>query len=546
MLNFNKRDIKTPFQVACAAIAIFGCAYLAGWFLPSAVLLFILLVALVGLFHVLKSAALAFFLGSLLALILFKIPLMHYTDLLYSQASSLTVFMIILFGGTLALISRSDLPEELKNKPKDEANVRKKIAVFCLLQRFDALVRRCPSRFWQMIFLLPLIIANFISSSAAVLFFKTLWVPSASENPERNKSMAAGILCLCISGCLMVYGLGGFKSTWWIFFSKMVVKESVDAQPQDHSSGQKSTQTDGADNHKKTILPKTPVAVLIYAFLSYIHGFSLIFGFKRIPPKPKPSVSAKVQKPPDKKSAALNLERHYLIALVLCLIVVFGVMNLIGFTVENAAFTDSDKNTRFICTLFIGLILAVLLAQFSIYLSSIKPRENLGNLLLKGMSSVFVTVVTLVIILAFKDIIVEALNTAATPAAASGTSIYWQLCVTVLAFIIALVGLLLGSAWGVFALSFTIFQFAGVTNLAIGRTVVEALILIATFLNQISPNGDNTQMMLDGKNCTVDKVRDIWSVKSWFQLKAGYVQLLFIVIGLSAVTIMRFVLNWDV
>ena len=88
--------------------------------LPGTVLRLVLVAAALGVaLNILRSAAMAFAFASLATLILFREPLGTYTEILYKQAGDLTVFMIILFGGTLFLASRQDLLELLEQRRQD-------------------------------------------------------------------------------------------------------------------------------------------------------------------------------------------------------------------------------------------------------------------------------------------------------------------------------------------------------------------------------------------------------------------------------------------
>ncbi len=101
------------------------------------------------------------------------------------------------------------------------------------------------------------------------------------------------------------------------------------------------------------------------------------------------------------------------------------------------------------------------------------------------------------------------------------------------------VGYWIGSSFGVFALGFTVFSIAGVTDPRFYRTVVEILILLATFFNQRSPNADNVQMMLGGGDSIKHNVTKVWSVQSKFG-KAQSLQILILVFSIFFGTLLRF------
>ena len=52
------------------------------------------------------------------------------------------------------------------------------------------------------------VLANFVSSASAVLFFKSLWAPGQEDflTREEDRALAAGILCLYMSRVLLIYG----------------------------------------------------------------------------------------------------------------------------------------------------------------------------------------------------------------------------------------------------------------------------------------------------------------------------------------------------
>jgi len=204
---------------------------------------------------------------------LFQMPLHQYVEILYGQAKSFTVFMVVLFGGTLAVVSRQDLIEasaRLKgfNQDPEQARLRNEAAVFCLLQRFGGWIERTfASKIWRCVFLLFLVLANFVSSAAAVRFFKSLWAPTQDDfvNREQDRALAAGILCMCIAGVLLLFtGADHMMSIWWLFFIENISNPDF--------------------------VPTWPVAVYLYGLLSYVHGFWLVFGRCRQQAEPVPAL----------------------------------------------------------------------------------------------------------------------------------------------------------------------------------------------------------------------------------------------------------------
>jgi hypothetical protein len=236
----------------------------------------LLFAALTWVFLYLKSPALSFFLAALLGFLLFHQPLEVYVAALIGEAQSLTVFMIVLFGGTLAVVSRQDLLEDLARRPHvhpgspDQSRLHDEAAVFCLLRRFDRWIQRSSaSKVRQGLLIFLLALTNFVSSTTAVLLFKSLWAPGKVDFLTRqdDRALAAGILCLCMSGVLLVYfyiGTGWMMSGWWLFF------------------------TDNVSNSNVDFIPKVPVGVYLYGLLSFMHGFWLIFGRPHSPARIDP------------------------------------------------------------------------------------------------------------------------------------------------------------------------------------------------------------------------------------------------------------------
>ena len=114
----------------------------------------------------------------------------------------------------------------------------------------------------QGLLLFFLALTNFVSSTTAVLLFKSLWASGKADflTQQDDRALAAGILSLCMSGVLLVYfytGTGWMMSSWWLFFTDHVSKSNVES------------------------IPRWPVGVYLYGLLSFMHGFWLIFGRSR-------------------------------------------------------------------------------------------------------------------------------------------------------------------------------------------------------------------------------------------------------------------------
>jgi hypothetical protein len=190
---------------------------------------------------------------------------------------------------------------------------------------------------------------------------------------------------------------------------------------------------------------------------------------------------------------------------------------------EKKATAEQAKQARlWVCTLLLGLAAALLMAQgwlYSFHLPAANERWGPGGfwgLLLQGMRGVFVTVVLLVVILAFKDVVLEALPKIDPCAPEPGglEQTLWALgalAVTLVA------GMALGSSWGAFALGFLVLQVGAVPP---RPALVQVLILIATFCNQRSPRSDNALNLLGAEHASSAAVCSVWSATS-FTLPIG-------------------------
>lgn len=124
----------------------------------------------------------------------------------------------------------------------------------------------------------------------------------------------------------------------------------------------------------------------------------------------------------------------------------------------------------------------------------------------------FTTVVLLVVILAFKDLVLGAIDPAAG-AATTPVGGPYQVPFALLAIAVTLAaGVALGTAWGAFALGVMVLQ---TVDVAPHPALTQTLILIATFCNQRSPRADNVLNLLGGKYATGPNVTALWSVTSF-------------------------------
>ncbi len=492
--------------------------------------LLVLLGGLLLAFRTLQAPTLAFFLTTLGALWLFHLPLETYVAKLHGQASGLTVFMIVLFGGTLALVSRQELlnalprdPEAIRRSP-EYTRVAREAAVLCLLRRWDDWMQRAVTSPWlRGALLLPLVLINCVSSGPAVLFFKSLWVPSEVNFRTRDadRALAAGILCLCTSWVLLVYlGAERLRSPWWLFF------------------------TNAVKNYPTIHLPAWPVAVYCYGLLSFVHGAWLIVR------RARPTVPRDQRLTED--LALQRLQGLYLVLLLACLLAVGGAFAWIAWWGHGQQGAHAPVETSIVVSaVFVALLLALLLAQGIMYRLFMRPAEDVWqpetfwSLMLQGMQDVFSTVVTLVVILAFNDVLTLILK----PLEASSivpqqllTRGWGQSAILAMIFVLTWsIGCLIGTAWGTFTLGVLLLRISGLQLQSVA-TVVEALILVATWINQSSLNANNVQLMLGPEHCSRETVRAVWAVPTFPrlpQLQAQYVQYGILVVSIALAVVVR-------
>lgn len=347
---------------------------------------------------------------------------------------------------------------------------------------------------------------------------------------------------MCTTGVLVVFVPAfSFSSTWWLFFQGMV--------------GSAWT-------------PPLPLGVWVYGLLSFAHGYWLLTrgGEPALPPvEPEQG----------------RLRRRYLLFLGSALLVVAvafgGLANWLsapppaaelgpkfaatagdgaairaGYHLTSVEWANSqwqcdqafshhmledlclassnaeaksegdkqqgaDQARILVCTLLLGLAIALLMSQgwlYRFYLSAASERWGAGGfwvLLLNGMRGVFTTVVLLVVILAFKNVVVGALP-AVQEAAAAPIGGPHQALLGLLAVLVTLAaGMGLGSSWGAFAMGFLVLQLFQVPP---HWGLTQLLILLATFCNQRSPRAGNVLNVLGDEHTTGSAVQAVWSATS--------------------------------
>ena len=483
------------------------------------------------------ATALAFGLASLVTLLLFHLPLGLYTQRLAQQAGDLTVFLIVLFGAVLFLLGRQDLldrqarrvqPAGTDDASEEERRLDQEVAVLCVLPQFLGWVRaRTDSRLWRGLSLSLLALINFVSSVTAALLFKSLWAPTRTDftNDVAGRVQAAGILCLCTTGVL-VASVAPVVSTWWLFFSEMA---------------------------GTAWMPTRPLGVWLYGLLSFAHGYWLLTRdgepapthgraehrldrlYRRLLVGALASVALvfyvvpwvfPAQAPTQVAAQGQTAAPHRTTAPTSTAALSTGAPAATPPSAHGPAGECAEKQDRpprdrirlAVCTLLLGLAAALLMAQgwlYRFHLPAASERWGAGgfwDLLLAGMHSVFTTVVLLVVILAFKDLVLGAIGPAPgdTTAPVGGP---YQVPFALLASAVTLAaGAALGSAWGACALGVMVLQTGGV---APHPALTQTLILIAAFCNQRSPRADNVLNLLGGKYATGPNVTALWSVTSF-------------------------------
>ena len=390
--------------------------------------------------------------------------------------------MIVLFGGALVVVSRQDLLEELSqaSEPMRQSpeypRLAQEAAVVCLLQRCDTWIQRRVTRpIARGVLLFPLVLANFVSSSMTVLFFKSLWAaPRADfQTQEADQALAAGILCFCICGGLLVYVPGVVASPSWLFFATAV-----------------------APNNTAISMPQWPIAVYLYGVFSFVHGLCLVFG--------RPRLSVAAHQVPPRDLTVQRLQGLYLVLVLVC-----GGAVCLAFLGFAQPLQEALPQSLLVSTVVLGVLLTVLLAQAFLYSLFMRPTEEgwhpstFWHLMVHGMRGVFGTVVTLVVLVAFKSILTSLMVPLTTrpilPPILLATTVGQVLVIGGIFILTFWIGRLIGTSWGTFTIGLLLVAMSG---LRIPVILVEALILLATWINQSSLAADNVQAMLGSTNAS--------------------------------------------
>ncbi|HEX2945898.1 MAG TPA: hypothetical protein VHT96_08065 [Clostridia bacterium] len=468
----------------------------------------------------------SFLICGILGSFIMGIPLSKYTEFLYKEASSTSIFMMAVSGAVIAAVSRNDILDALKQtnrdiEPERYADLEQQASVFCLFSRLQGFIQKVKrkSRFLAAVVFLLQNVLLFVSSVVAAQTFSAMFKSGRKKSAEETSYINAGILCMCVSGCLLVFFF--MKSPWWLFFLGLA----------------------------KDVPVEFPIAVLIYAFFSFIHGYHLITKGENLS-------SAGQEKAMNKHPLA---GRHFLI--YLGLIVVFLVFTLPGAisyiasadaaASSGGAYSSSDYINLGISLAFVIIVAAIVAAVIitrKLMLSNrlVQGSNNTINemkdIILgdKGIKSVISLIILVVTILSFRDMIKLCVGSAggAAPQAMGPESITLFGtdgivaifgCLAVLA-VVALIGWILGSNFGAFSIGWIVFGIISakvpvLNNEQVKRWVLESIILVSTLCNQTSPQSTNAGPLVETKG---EQSRNIqigaWKAKSYLGLSALKVQ----------------------
>ncbi len=471
------------------------------------------------------STEFSFLICGILGSFIMGIPLSKYTEFLYKEASSTSIFMIVVSGAVIAALSRNDILDALKNtnpdiEPEKHADLAHQASVFCLFARLQGFIEKVKkkSRLMGAILLLMQNVLLFVSSVVAVQTFSAMLKSGRKKSPEETSYMNAGVICMCVSGCLLVFFF--MKSPWWLFFLGLA----------------------------KDVPVKFPIAIMIYAFFSFVHGYYLLSrGDKLSAPEPEKSLR---QHP--------LAQRHFLIYTGLIVIfLVFALPGAIAYigsadaaAVGGGVYSPSDYVNLGLSLAFIiiiaGIVAAVIITRRLMVKNRLVPGKSntineMKDIILgdRGIKSVISLIILVVTILSFRDMIKFCMGSAVggTPQISGpeninifGTDGIVAItgCLAVLA-VVALIGWILGSNFGAFSIGWIVFGIISakvpvLNNEEVKRWVLESIILVSTLCNQISPQSGNAGPLADKGEQSRDIQARAWKVKSYFGLSALKVQ----------------------
>jgi hypothetical protein len=487
----------------------------------------------------------SFLLCGLAGCILMGVPFYEYGRLLWNNFASQSIFVIIVCGALVALLGRSDLTNKLEktsalSDPEEYRMLKREADVFCIFDRLQNFIEEREQRgvVLPAILLLLQNMLLFISSIIAASTFSAMRKKRQQRSRKNENYVNAGILCMCVSGCLIVFFV--LKSPWWLFFSGFEKDLGIRLD--------------------------LPVATLIYALLSFAHGYYLIrkgeFGNKAT----LEAEEAEISPAPDEQGNPFD-QRNFIIYIGLIAAFLILLLPMADYYVKGSFYDPPETNDIVVAILLI-VIFIILSATYILSrimrktLVSPQRKNTTKELrdLMQGTSNEnvgiksTVGVITLIVaILSLRDLLKSYIIQQSAPAHRAASAVHLNLlssqgalalllCFVVLAIVI-LIGFVLGSNFGAFSIGFIVFNllavhFSVLSDVALHRWLFEAIIIFSTYCNQRSPystNAANLSTYISKETAVIQN--EAWKSESLFGLSAEKVQGIAAIacVGLSAV-----------
>lgn len=460
-------------------------------------------------------ADICFLLCGIMSCFIMQIPLEKYTYALYNQASSDSIFLIVLSGALFAALSRNDLTDRSKSLNEHDVEMLYQIKVFCVFDNLNNLIctiRKKNKIIAALIYLIQnmLMFVSSVASASMITSMMPVLKDKRTSDKERS-SIQAGILCMCIVGCLLVY-FPFLKSPWWLLFTK----------------------------GKNTMV--VPYATMVYALFSFVHGYYLmsVGGFK-------------IKE--DMKAAEAGfdkqLTKRYLIIFIGIIIVFLSVAVFTPLGSTKNDMVMSKLNTmKILVLILVAVIISTVITSY--IMSSFKKSSsrkdisrfivNIRKLILgdlkndAGIKSVISTITLIVTILAFKDMIQYKIGqgTVSENLIKSGTGGVFNVdsavaltgCLIILAAIFG-IGIVLGSNFGAFSIGLIFYNiFASKVALPAvfdwQRWMLECLVIVSTFCNQVSKQSSNAMAVVLEDESPQKIQTAAWGVQSFIKTVSAY------------------------
>lgn len=463
--------------------------------LPRSVLVLLALLASVGLARHVGSAQIAFFVGGLASVVLLDVPLAHYVDRLVRAATQADLVLLFLAITCFALVARLDLQRradaaaDTRAPGAPPAPEERFARVLCVFARLHAGVSSWRSTAARFVAQLGLVLAVFVGSQTSVLLFRSLWGGGRDDvaTDPSARALAAGILCVCVAGCLAFSPALGLPSPWWLFYGSTLRQSGLEM-----------------------LIPPFPAGVLSYALASAVHGIRLA-GVAAASRGAAPAVDA--------ETGQRQSLYAWLLAGCLALVVVAAVLR----PGPPPGGEHADAAMVIKLRVIAGLVLvaaAVLLAQALLFRDFVRPERAdwpvaTWEVVRNEMRDAFGAVVSLVIFLAFawflsdqlKHLVQQPHGDPLVRLAVEHPSVVPPAAIGVT----GVAAWFLGSAWASFALGAALLGLWRPTDADawIGRALVETLVLVGAFCNQTRPRADNVIAML-GDRDTDALARTVW------------------------------------